>query len=154
MTISFAARASPSPLQAGGGGLRLAYKLMMTKVHHYAKILYVLQLSCWTWYSDQVANVQTPEHCMQDALASTQGKWMEDSHFQGILNDCFYRRDLPIMCSVVLAPPLSIDRLATKSHLFRKGSRFLDGILLFSQTGASAMETGLIALTMAASQHT
>ena len=66
---------------------------MMTKVHHYAKILYVLQLSCWSWYSDQVANVQTPEQCMKDALASTQGKWMEDSHFQGILNDCFYRRD-------------------------------------------------------------
>ena len=81
-------------------------------------------------------------------------KWMEDSHFQGILNDCFYRRDLPIMCSVVPAPPLSIYRLATKSHLFRKGSRFLDGILLFSLTGASAIETGLITLTMAASQHT
>ena len=41
----------------------------------------------------QVANVQTPEQCMKDALASTQGKWREDSHFQGILNDCFYRRD-------------------------------------------------------------
>ena len=72
--------------QAGGGGLRLAYKLMMTKVHHYAKILYVLQLSCWSWYSDQVANVQTPEQCMKDALASTQGKWMEDSHLSPSLS--------------------------------------------------------------------
>ena len=51
---------------------------------------------------------------------------MEDSQVQGILNGCFYRRDLPIMCSVVPAPPLSIYRLATKSHLFRKGSRFLE----------------------------
>ena len=57
--------------EAAGGGLRLAYKLMTTKLYNYAKVLYVLQLSCWTWYSDQVANVKTPEHSMTDALAKT-----------------------------------------------------------------------------------
>ena len=66
---------------------------MTTKFDNYAKVLYVLQLSCWTWYSDQVANVKTPEHSMTDALAKTQGKWMADSHLQGIVNDSFYRRD-------------------------------------------------------------
>ena len=79
--------------EAAGGGLRFAYKLMMTKVYQYAKVLYVVQLSCWSWYSDQVVNVKTPEHCMKDALAKTQGKWKADAHLQGIVHDCFYRRD-------------------------------------------------------------
>ena len=86
---------------------------MMTKVHHYAKILYTLQLSCWTWYSDQVANVQTPEHCMQDALASTQGKWMGDSHFRGIVNDCFYRRE----CLDYMEVPCSNAGTAIAEHI-------------------------------------
>ena len=66
---------------------------MTTKLYQYAKVLYVLQLSCWNWYSDQVKHVKTPEQSMKDALAKTQGKWMADAHLQGIVHDCFYRRD-------------------------------------------------------------
>ena len=50
---------------------------------------------------------------MQDALASTQGKWMGDSHFRGIVNDCFYRRE----CLDYMEVPCSNAGTAIAEHI-------------------------------------
>ena len=82
-------RAQLAALKAAGGGLKLAYKLMSEKLWRHAKILYIAQRACWTWYTEQVKRVKTPAQGMRDILASSQGAWMYDKHLRGIVWDCF-----------------------------------------------------------------
>ena len=80
-------QAELSALKAANGGLRLAYRLMSTKLWQYAKILFVVTRACWTWYDKQVKNVRRPKDNLASALAATQGAWHADSQLSGTVSD-------------------------------------------------------------------
>ena len=67
-------QAELAALKAANGGLRLAYRLMTTKLWQHAKILYIVTRACWSWYTRQVKFVRRPKDNLALTLAATQGR--------------------------------------------------------------------------------
>ena len=80
-------QAELAKLKAANGGLRLAYRLMSTKLWQYAKILYVVTRACWSWYCKQVKRVRQPKDNLSVTLAATQGAWLTDRQLSETFRD-------------------------------------------------------------------
>ena len=104
-------QAELAALKAVNGGLRLAYRLMTTKLWQHAKILYVVARVCWSWYSRQVKRVRRPKDNLSLTLAATQGAWQADRQLSETIRDALLdRRSLSYMGIPLGTSPLS-DRL-------------------------------------------
>jgi hypothetical protein len=104
-------QAELAKLKAANGGLRLAYRLMTTKLWQYAKILYVVTRPCWSWYSAQVKRVRQAKDTLSVTLAATQGAWHTDRQLSETFRDALQdRRSLSYMGLPLGTSPLT-DRL-------------------------------------------
>ena len=104
-------QAELAALKAANGGLRLAYRLMTTKLWQHAKILHIVSRACWSWYSRQVKRVRRPKDNLLSTLAATQGAWHADRQLSETFRDALLdRRSLSYM-GIPLGTSLLSDRL-------------------------------------------
>ena len=80
-------QAELAALKAANGGLRLAYRLMTTKLWQHAQILYIVTRACWSWYTRQVERVRRPKDNLALTLAATQGAWHADRQLSETIRD-------------------------------------------------------------------
>ena len=71
-----------------GGGLKLYYLCHKTLYNECAWVAYISQQPCWTWYTDQLDRVKTPEHNVIETMASVQEDgpqfWKADAHLKSL----------------------------------------------------------------------
>jgi hypothetical protein len=65
----------------------LCYKLMSSDLLCHVKIIYVATKRCWSWYTEQVREVKTPQDNLKLVLAASQGRWAQDGHLGDTLRD-------------------------------------------------------------------
>ena len=81
-------QAELAALKAANGGLRLAYRLMATKLWQHTKILCTVTRACWSWYTRQVKRARRPKDKLRLALAATQGAWHADRQLSETIRCC------------------------------------------------------------------
>ncbi len=104
-------QAELAALKAANGGLRLAYRLMTTKLWQHAKILYIVTRVCWSWYSRQVKRVRQPIDNVSLTLAATQGAWHADRQLSGTFRDALLDSQSLSYMGIPLGTSLLSDRL-------------------------------------------
>ena len=98
-------------LKAANGGLRLAYRLMTTKLWQHAKILYIVTRACWSWYSRQVKRIRRPQDNLASTLAATQGRRHADRKLSETFRDALLDRWSLLYVGIPLGASLLSDRL-------------------------------------------
>ena len=104
-------QAELAALKAANGGLRLAYRLMTTKLWQHAKILYIVTRACWSWYSRQVKHIRRPQDNVASTLAATQGRWHADRQLSETFRDALLDRQSLLYMGIPLGESLLSDRL-------------------------------------------
>ena len=104
-------QAELAALKAANGGLRLAYRLMTTKLWQHAKILYIVTRACWSWYTRQVKRVRRPKDNLALTLAATQGAWHADRQLSETIRDALLDRQSLSYMGIPLGASFLSDRL-------------------------------------------
>ena len=63
----------------GGGGLKLAYKLMKDDLYFHAKIMSVAETACWDFYTDGIRDYKSPGDSLQRFFEMPEG-WSTEPH--------------------------------------------------------------------------
>ena len=83
-------RAQLQAVLKGGGGIALAYRFMKSDLRRCVRILYVCEQACWTWYTNEIKQTQSPKDgCLYSIRMSGMG-WASDPHTfdtMGVLGD-------------------------------------------------------------------
>ena len=68
----------------GGGGVALAFKLMKSDLNRCAKILYVAENECWSWYTKEIEETKSPLHGLAYSIKMANG-WRSEKHLLGTM---------------------------------------------------------------------
>jgi hypothetical protein len=68
------------------GGIPLAYSMMYSSMVPLMRIIYVVELGSWDWYTHQTKKVKTPQQGLS-WLLRTAKSWMGDDHFRNTLRE-------------------------------------------------------------------
>ena len=67
-------------IKRAAGGLKLAYMLMSDWLLDVCKIMYIVLLASWTWYSFHVKHIKGPSGNVRYTIRMSRGAWARDGH--------------------------------------------------------------------------
>jgi hypothetical protein len=77
-------------IKRAAGGLKLAYMLMSSWLLDVCKIMYIVLLASWTWYSFHVKNIKSPSDNVRYTIRMSKGAWARDGHLFHTIEESFF----------------------------------------------------------------
>jgi hypothetical protein len=77
-------------IKRAAGGLKLAYMLMSSWLLDVCKIMYIVLLASWTWYSFHVKNIKSPSDNVRYTIRMSRGAWARDDHLFDTIEQSFF----------------------------------------------------------------